>query len=74
MKALVSIRSPPAACNVDARQSGDMPRKLHGIDFIQTTEPDLLSRDVSLYTETVFESGQCCGVRSSDATRRPGCL
>jgi hypothetical protein len=28
-----------------------MPRKLHGIDFIQTTEPDLLFRDVSLYTE-----------------------
>src|SRR6202046_1531479 len=29
--------------------SGDMPRKLHGTDFIQTTEPDLLFRDVSLY-------------------------
>jgi thiamine pyrophosphate-dependent acetolactate synthase large subunit-like protein len=27
--------------------SGDMPRKLHGTDFIQTTEPDLLFRDVS---------------------------
>ena len=33
--------------------SGDMPRKLQGIDFIQTTEPDLLFRDVSLYTETI---------------------
>jgi pyruvate dehydrogenase (quinone) len=31
----------------------DMPRKMHGIDFIQTTEFDLLFRDVSLYTETV---------------------
>jgi pyruvate dehydrogenase (quinone) len=27
--------------------SGDMPRQLHGTDFIQTTEPDLLFRDVS---------------------------
>src|SRR6202041_1109228 len=33
--------------------SGDMPRKFHGSDYIQTTEPDLLFRDVSLYTETV---------------------
>src|SRR6202795_368908 len=34
--------------------SGEMPRKLHGTDFIQTTEPDLLFRDVSLYTETIL--------------------
>src|ERR1700721_1294040 len=33
--------------------SGDMPRKFHGTDYIQTTKPDLLFRDVSLYTETV---------------------
>ncbi|MHB1946988.1 MAG: thiamine pyrophosphate-binding protein [Gammaproteobacteria bacterium] len=33
--------------------SGDMPRKMQGIDFIQTTKPDLLFRDVSLYTETI---------------------
>ena len=33
--------------------SGDMPRKMQGIDFFQTTEPDLLFRDVSLYTETI---------------------
>jgi len=33
--------------------SGDMPRKFQGIDYIQTTKPDLLFRDVSLYTETV---------------------
>src|ERR1700737_2688674 len=33
--------------------SGDMPRQMHGTDYIQTTEPDLLFRDVSLYTETI---------------------
>jgi thiamine pyrophosphate-dependent acetolactate synthase large subunit-like protein len=33
--------------------SGDMPRKRHRTDFIQTTEPDLLFRDVSPYTGTV---------------------
>jgi thiamine pyrophosphate-dependent acetolactate synthase large subunit-like protein len=25
--------------------SGDMPRKMHGIEYIQTTEPDLLFKD-----------------------------
>jgi pyruvate dehydrogenase (quinone) len=38
--------------------SGDMPRMKHGTDFIQTTEPDLLFRDVSLYTETVSSPAQ----------------
>jgi pyruvate dehydrogenase (quinone) len=38
--------------------SGDMPRKMRGTDFIQTTEPDLLFRDVSLYTETVSYPAQ----------------
>src|SRR3977135_2832696 len=38
--------------------SGEMPRKLQGIDYIQTTEPDLLFRDVSLYTETVSSPAQ----------------
>jgi pyruvate dehydrogenase (quinone) len=33
--------------------SGDMPLRLQGTDFIQTTKPDLLFRDVSLYTETL---------------------
>src|ERR1700736_5102585 len=33
--------------------SGDMPRKLEGIDYFQATNPDLLFRDVSLYNETV---------------------
>src|ERR1700720_1850324 len=42
--------------------AGDMPRKLQGIDFIQTTKPDLLFRDVSLYTETVSSPAQAAGV------------
>src|SRR4030081_3772187 len=42
--------------------SGDMPRKLHGTDYIQTTEPDLLFRDVSLYTETISTAAQAPGV------------
>jgi pyruvate dehydrogenase (quinone) len=42
--------------------SGDMPRKLHGTDYIQTSEPDLLFRDVSLYTETVSSPAQAPAV------------
>src|SRR4030088_3316330 len=42
--------------------SGDMPRKLHGTDYIQTTEPDLLFRDVSLYTETISTAEQAPAV------------
>src|SRR6266481_4294051 len=42
--------------------SGDMPRKLQGTDFIQTTEPDLLFRDVSLYTQTVSSPAQAPAV------------
>ncbi|MEA2865543.1 MAG: hypothetical protein QOE39_258 [Bradyrhizobium sp.] len=42
--------------------SGDMPRQMHGTDFIQTTEPDLLFRDVSLYTETISAAGQAPAV------------
>src|SRR5260370_30729831 len=38
--------------------SGDMPRKLRGTDFFQATEPDLLFRDVSLYTQTVSSPEQ----------------
>jgi len=38
--------------------SGDMPRKMHGTDYIQSTEPDLLFRDVSLYTETISSPAQ----------------
>jgi pyruvate dehydrogenase (quinone) len=42
--------------------SGEMPRKLQGTDFIQTTEPDLLFRDVSLYTETIASPAQAPAV------------
>jgi pyruvate dehydrogenase (quinone) len=42
--------------------SGDLPRKMHGTDFIQTTEPDLLFRDVSLYTETISSPAQAPSV------------
>src|SRR5256714_5825494 len=42
--------------------SGDMPRPLQGTDYIQTTEPDLLFRDVSLYTETIATAAQAPGV------------
>src|ERR1700730_11285782 len=42
--------------------SGDMPRKMHCTDYIQTTEPDLLFRDVSLYTETVSSPEQAPAV------------
>ena len=42
--------------------SGDMPRKMRGIDFFQTTQPDLLFRDVSLYTETIESPEQAPGV------------
>ncbi|HEY2213225.1 MAG TPA: thiamine pyrophosphate-dependent enzyme [Bradyrhizobium sp.] len=42
--------------------SGDMPRQMHGTDYIQTTEPDLLFRDVSLYTETISTAAQAPGV------------
>ena len=38
--------------------SGDMPRALQGADYIQTTKPDLLFRDVALYTETIQSPGQ----------------
>jgi thiamine pyrophosphate-dependent acetolactate synthase large subunit-like protein len=42
--------------------SGDMPRKMHGTDFFQTTEPDLLFRDVSAYTETISSPAQAPAV------------
>jgi pyruvate dehydrogenase (quinone) len=42
--------------------SGDMPRKMHGTDYIQTTEPDLLFRDVALYTETLASAAQAPAV------------
>ena len=42
--------------------SGEMPRKLQGTDFIQTTTPGLLFRDVSLYTETISTAAQAPAV------------
>jgi thiamine pyrophosphate-dependent acetolactate synthase large subunit-like protein len=42
--------------------SGEMPRKMKGIDFFQSTEPDLLFRDVSLYTQTISSGAQAPGV------------
>ncbi|HXQ16785.1 MAG TPA: thiamine pyrophosphate-dependent enzyme [Caulobacteraceae bacterium] len=42
--------------------SGDMPRDLHGTDYIQTTAPDLLFRDVALYTETISSAGNAPAV------------
>src|SRR5262249_10512818 len=42
--------------------SGDMPRKLRGTDYVQTTEPNLLFRDACLYTETVSSPAQAPAV------------
>src|ERR1700755_309156 len=42
--------------------SGDIPRKMHGVDYFQTTNPDLLFRDVSLYTETIMSPEQAPAV------------
>jgi pyruvate dehydrogenase (quinone) len=42
--------------------SGDMPRKFQGTDYIQTTKPDLLFRDVSLYTQTISSPEQAPSV------------
>lgn len=38
--------------------SGDMARAMKGSDFFQSTEPDLLFRDVALYTQTVTAAAQ----------------
>jgi pyruvate dehydrogenase (quinone) len=42
--------------------SGNMPRRKQGLDFIQATKPDLLFRDVCLYTETISSPEQAPGV------------
>lgn len=42
--------------------SGDMPRKFQGTDYIQTTRPELLFRDVALYTQTINSPAQAPGV------------
>ena len=42
--------------------SGEMTRDLRGIDYFQATEPDLLFRDLSLYTETISSPAQAAAV------------
>jgi pyruvate dehydrogenase (quinone) len=42
--------------------SGEMPRNLEGIDYFQATEPNMLFRDVSLYTETISSPAQAPAV------------
>jgi pyruvate dehydrogenase (quinone) len=42
--------------------SGDMARAMKGTDFFQSTEPDLLFRDVALYTQTITTAAQAPGV------------
>jgi pyruvate dehydrogenase (quinone) len=42
--------------------SGDMARMNLGTDYIQTTKPDLLFRDVALYTEAVVDPAQAAKV------------
>src|SRR6201998_616644 len=42
--------------------SGQMPRQLQGIDYFQATDPDMLFRDVSLYTETISSPAQAPAV------------
>jgi thiamine pyrophosphate-dependent acetolactate synthase large subunit-like protein len=42
--------------------SGDMARKFQGSDYIQTTAPDLLFRDVALYTQTLMSADQAPAV------------
>lgn len=42
--------------------SGDMPRKVQGTDYFQATDPNLLFRDVSLYTETISSPAQAPAV------------
>ncbi|HTX48721.1 MAG TPA: thiamine pyrophosphate-binding protein, partial [Caulobacteraceae bacterium] len=42
--------------------SGDMPRQFQGTDYIQQTKPDLLFRDVAVYTETIASPAQAPAV------------
>ena len=51
--------------------SGDMPRKMKGTDFFQTTEPDLLFRDVALYTQTIYLGGAGARRASTRPSRPP---
>jgi pyruvate dehydrogenase (quinone) len=42
--------------------SGEMPRKLQGTEYFQTTDTNMLFRDVSLYTETISSPAQAPAV------------
>lgn len=42
--------------------SGDMPRKMQGIEYFQATHTNLLFRDVSVYTETISSPAQAPAV------------
>jgi pyruvate dehydrogenase (quinone) len=42
--------------------SGHLPRNLQGIDYMQATDPNMLFRDVSLYTETISSPAQASAV------------
>ncbi|MFZ2314699.1 MAG: thiamine pyrophosphate-dependent enzyme [Gammaproteobacteria bacterium] len=42
--------------------SGEMSGKFQGIDYIQTTQPNLLFRDVALYTAAIISPDQAPGV------------
>ena len=42
--------------------SGDMVSRMRGVEYFQTTDPDLLFRDVSLYTETITSAEQAPSV------------
>jgi thiamine pyrophosphate-dependent acetolactate synthase large subunit-like protein len=42
--------------------SGEMPRKWKGTSYVQSTSPDLLFRDVALYTETITTGAQAANV------------
>ncbi|MDB5582335.1 MAG: pyruvate dehydrogenase [Bradyrhizobium sp.] len=52
--------------------SGEMPRKWKGNDYIQTTHPDLLFRDVALYTETITTGAQAPAVIQAIAAAYAG--
>jgi pyruvate dehydrogenase (quinone) len=49
-------------CSARLAISGEMPRQLQGIDYFQATNPNLLFRDVSLYTETISSPAQAPAV------------
>jgi Thiamine pyrophosphate enzyme, N-terminal TPP binding domain len=50
--------------------SGDMPRKMQGTEYFQATDPNLLFRDVSLYTETNSSPAQAPSRHPSGHHRR----